>query len=133
MACEFQRLMLWSVRTWFASTRSLRALAPIELAWLERDIGIAWPAFASWLTIVDCERLRELEVRPPGEGPEPTADEAAMLAALALARWDRRAAATWLRGFLDGESAFAAATAAARVRRYGFGGAVEPADAASAA
>ncbi len=130
MACEFQRLMLWSVRAWFASTRSLRELAPIELAWLERGIGIAWPAFANWLSIVDCERTRDLDVRSPRrdagrarESVAPTVDESALLAALALAGWDRRAAARRLRGFLGDESAAAAARAAARVRNYGVGGA----------
>lgn len=118
MTCSFARLLVWTLREWFASDRSLRALARLELAWTERDLASAWPRLALFLSIVDFERQRELEISTPLDGPPDrvTADEAAVLAALACARWSAADAAVCLAGFLDGDSAAAAARAAARVR-----------------
>lgn len=115
MTCSFARLLLWTIREWFATDRSLRALAPLELEWTERGLACAWPRLALFLSIVDFERERELEVAPPGpRAAAVTADEAAVLAALACSTWSERDAALCLAGFLHADSANAAARAAAR-------------------
>lgn len=118
MTCTFTRLVVWTVREWFASDRSLRALARLELAWTERDLAAAWPRLALFLSILDFERQRELEVRSPDTvSPDRlTGDEAAVVAALACARWSTPDAALCLGGFLDADSANAAARTAARLR-----------------
>jgi hypothetical protein len=118
MTCSFAGFLLWTLRGWFASDRSLRALAPLELAWTERGLACAWPRLAMFLSIVDCERVRELDVAPPSAAPAAglTHDEAAVLAALACARWSADDTARCLAGFLDADSAAAAARAAVRVR-----------------
>lgn len=118
MTCSFAGFLVWTVRGWFASDRSLPALAPLELAWTERGLASAWPRVALFLSIVDFERVRELEVASPGApgATELTADEAAVLDALTCARWSAADAAQCLAGFLDVDSAAAAGRAAARLR-----------------
>jgi hypothetical protein len=41
MSCAFARLTVWTLRRWFASDRSLRARAPLELFWIEQDLAPA--------------------------------------------------------------------------------------------
>lgn len=130
MTCSYTDLVIWTIRQWFASDRSHRALAQLELAWTERDLACAWPRLALFLSVVDFERVRELEIAAPARSAEQhrrrrahpaasvplTGDEAAVLAALTCARWSTPDAALCLAGFLDPDSAAAAARAAARLR-----------------
>jgi hypothetical protein len=122
MHCAFVELVIRSARRWFASDRSLPSLAPIELEWLERGLQPAWPACALFLSIVDFERTRELEVGAPApaggparRGIDHTLDERALATALALARHAPGAALPWLLSFLSPESARAAVRAAAHL------------------
>jgi hypothetical protein len=76
----------------------------------------AWPALEEFLTIIFFERQRDIAVAARVEGDKLTADEAALLISLIVARWDTFAAARCLRSFLSEVSAGAAAKAAARLR-----------------
>jgi hypothetical protein len=119
MSCAFARLALWTVRRWFASNRSLRQRAPIELVWIEQDLALAWSWFESFLSILDFERTRKLAIESP-EGIDAmplTSDEAAVLASLIFAPWSPGGARACLASFLGRSRAEAAVCVAARVRR----------------
>jgi hypothetical protein len=119
MSCAFARLTVWTLRRWFASDRSVRARAPLELVWIEQDLALAWSWFESFLSILDYERTRDLEIES-AQGIDTTAltsDEAAVLASLIFAAWSPCAARACLAPFLTCRSAEAAVSAAARVRR----------------
>lgn len=116
MSCTISRLILESIRTWMASTQSLKVLASIELRWIEIDALAAWPALEEFLAIIFFERQRDIAVAPRIETDKLTADEAALLISLIVARWDTAAAARCLRSFLGEVSAGAAAKAAGRLR-----------------
>jgi hypothetical protein len=119
MSCAFARLTVWTLRRWFASDRSLRERAPIELLWIEQDLALAWSWFETFLSILDFERTRELAIESAqGIDATPlTTDESAVLASLIFAAWSPAAARACLEPFLSGHSAEAAVCAAARVRR----------------
>jgi hypothetical protein len=119
MSCAFARLAVWTVRRWFASDRSLRHRAPLELVWTEQDLALAWSWFESFLCILDFERTRVLAIESPdGTDSAPlTSDEAAVLASLIFAPWSPAAARACLAPFLTVNSAEAAVCVAARVRR----------------
>jgi hypothetical protein len=123
LSCAFARLVVWTVRRWFASDRSLRERAPLELVWTELDLGLAWSWFESFLSIVDDERTRDLAIESPhGLHAAPlTSDEAAVLASLIFAPWSPGAARARLTPFLSCDSAQAAVRAAVRVRRTSAG------------
>lgn len=116
MSCAISQLILESIRTWMASTQSLKVLAGIELRWIEIDALAAWPALEEFLAIIFFERQRDISVAERLETDKLTADEAALLISLIVARWDTAAAARCLRSFLSEVSAGAAAKAAARLR-----------------
>jgi hypothetical protein len=118
MSCGFSRLLVWSLRRWFASDRSLRERAPLELAWIEQDLALEWSWFESFLSILDFERTRDLAIESAqGIDPTPlTSDEAAVLASVIFAAWSPGAARACLAPFLTRSSAEAAVCAAARVR-----------------
>ncbi|HXP67298.1 MAG TPA: hypothetical protein VN815_17610 [Steroidobacteraceae bacterium] len=116
MSCAISQLILESIRTWMASTHSLKALAGIELRWIEIDALAAWPALEEFLAIIFFERQRDIAVAGRIETERLTIDEAALLNSLIVARWDTAAAARCLRNFLSEASAGAAAKAAARLR-----------------
>jgi hypothetical protein len=118
MSCAFARLTVWTLRRWFASDRSLRARAPLELFWIEQDLALAWSWFESFLSILEFERTRYLAIES-AQGIDTTAltsDEAAVLASLIFAAWSPGAARACLAPFLTRHSAEAAVCAAARVR-----------------
>ena len=119
MSCVFSRLTVWTMRRWFASDRSLRQRAPLELAWTEQDLALAWSWFESFLCILDFERTGTIAVQSPhGSDPAPlNSDESAVLGALILAPWSAAAARVCLAPFLPCTSADAAVRAAARVWR----------------
>jgi hypothetical protein len=121
MSCAFARLAIWTMRRWFASDRSSRHRAPLELVWIEQDLALAWSWFETYLSIIEGERTRGLAIESPeGFGAMPlTSDEAAMLAALIFAPWSSTAARACLTSFLSPESAAAAVSVASRVRRAG--------------
>jgi len=118
MSCAFARLAVWTLRRWFASDRSVRERAPLELLWIEQDLALAWSWFETFLSILDFERKRDLAIASPvGINASPvTADEAAVLGCLILASWSPRAARACLAPFLSRQSAAAAVCAAARVK-----------------
>jgi hypothetical protein len=116
MSCAISQLILESIRTWMTSTQSIKVLAGIELRWIEVDALAAWPALEEFLTIIFFERQRDISVAQRVETDKLTADEAALLISLIVARWDTAAAARCLRSFLSEVSAGAAAKAAARLR-----------------
>jgi len=119
MSCAFARLTVWTLRRWFASDRSVRERAPLELLWIEQDLALAWSWFESFLSILDLERTRELAIQS-AQGNDTmslTSDEAAVLASLIFAPWSPGAARACLAPFLTRHSAEAAVCAAARVRR----------------
>jgi hypothetical protein len=116
MSCAISQLILESIRTWMASTQSIKVLAGIELRWIEIDALAAWPALEEFLAIIFFERQRDISVAERVETDKLTADEAALLISLIVARWDTAAAARCLRSFLSEVSAAAAAKAAARLR-----------------
>jgi hypothetical protein len=116
MSCAISQLILESIRTWMASTQSIKVLAGIELRWIEIDAIAAWPALEEFLAIIFFERQRDIRVAERIETDRLTADEAALLSSLIIARWDTPAAARCLRSFLSEVSAGAAAKAAARLR-----------------
>jgi len=116
MSCAISQLILESIRTWMTSTQSIKVLAGLELRWIEVDALAAWPALAEFLAIIFFERQRDISVAQRVETDELTADEAALLISLIVARWDTAAAARCLRSFLSEVSAGAAAKAAARLR-----------------
>ena len=116
MSCAFSRLILESIRTWIASTQSLRVIAEIELRWIEVDALLAWPALEEFLAIIYFERERNIHITGLTDMNSMTSDEASLLVALIVARWDISASAQCLRSFLGELSARAAAHAAARVR-----------------
>jgi len=119
MSCAFARLTVWTLRRWFASDRSARARAPIELVWIELDLALTWSWFESFVSILDFERKRDLSFASPhGMDATPTtADEAAVLGCLIFAPWSPGAARACLTSFLNRQSAEAAVCVAARVRR----------------
>ena len=119
MSCAFARLTVWTLRRWFASDRSLRERAPLELFWMEQDLALAWSWFESFLSILDFERTRDLAIESPNgiDISSLTSDEAAVLASLIFAAWSPGAARACLTPFLTCQSAEAAVCAAARVRR----------------
>jgi hypothetical protein len=91
MSCAFARLTVWTLRRWFASDRSVRERAPLELLWIEQDLALAWSWFESFLSILDLERTRDLAIQS-AQGNDTTAltsDEAAVLASLIFAPWSR--------------------------------------------
>jgi hypothetical protein len=119
MSHAFARLTVWTLRRWFASDRSLRERAPLELIWIEQDLALAWSWFENFLSILDDERTRDLAIES-AQGVEATpltSDEAAVLASLIFATWSPGAARASLAPFLARPSAEAAVCAAARVRR----------------
>jgi hypothetical protein len=116
MSCAISQLILESIRTWLASTQSLKVLAGIELRWMEIDALAAWPALEEFLAIIFFERQRNITVADRIETDTLTTDEASLLIALIVARWDTAAAERCLRSFLSEVSAGAAAKAAARLR-----------------
>jgi hypothetical protein len=119
MSHAFARLTVWTLRRWFASDRSLRERAPLELLWIEQDLALAWSWFENFLSILDDERTRDLAIES-AQGVESTpltSDEAAVLASLIFATWSPCAARACLAPFLARPSAEAAVFAAARVRR----------------
>ncbi|HMH87201.1 MAG TPA: hypothetical protein VK523_01070 [Steroidobacteraceae bacterium] len=116
MSCAISQLILESIRTWMTSTQSIKVLAGLELRWIEVDALAAWPALEEFLAIIFFERQRDISVAQRVETDELTADEAALLISLIVARWDTAAAARCLRSFLSEVSAGAAAKAAARLR-----------------
>ena len=116
MSCAVSELLLWSLRTWYPSSHSLYDLRRLEWRWLECDAQAAWPAVADFLTIVVLERARELHVEPP-DGGMPTADEACLLCAFAVADWAGTLAESALISVLAPDSAAAAVRAAGRARR----------------
>jgi hypothetical protein len=105
MSCAFARLTVWTLRRWFASDRSMRERAPLELLWIEQDLAL--------------ERTRDLAIESAqGVDTTPlTSDEAAVLASLIFATWSPGAARACLAPFLTRHSAEAAVCIAARVRR----------------
>jgi hypothetical protein len=117
MSCAFARLAVWTLRRWFASDRSMRERAPLELVWIEQDLALPWSWFETFLSILDFERERDLSVASPdGIHASPmTADEAAVIGCLIFAPWSPRAACECLAPFLSRQSAAAAVCAAARV------------------
>jgi hypothetical protein len=119
MSCAFARLTVWTLRRWFASDRSMRERAPLELLWIEQDLALAWSWFESFLSILDDERTRDLAIESAqGVDTTPlTSDEAAVLASLIFATWSPGAARACLAPFLTRHSAEAAVCIAARVRR----------------
>ncbi len=119
MSCAFARLTVWTLRRWFASDRSMRARASLELLWIEQDLALAWSWFESFLSILDFERTRDLAIESAqGIDATPlTTDESAVLASLIFAAWSPGAARACLAPFLGCHSAEAAVCAAARVRR----------------
>jgi hypothetical protein len=118
MSCAFARLTVWTLRRWFASDRSLRQRAPLELVWIEQDLALAWSWFESFLSILDFERTRDLAIESAqGIDTDLTSDEAAVLASLTFAAWSPGAARACLEPFLTRPSAEAAVCAAAEVRR----------------
>ena len=116
MSCAISQLILESIRTWMTSTQSIKVLAGLELRWIEVDALAGWPALEEFLAIIFFERQRDISVAQRVETDELTADEAALLISLIVARWDTAAAARCLRSFLSEVSAGAAAKAAARLR-----------------
>lgn len=129
MSCTYARFAVWTLRRWFASDRSLRQRASLELAWLEMDLALAWSWFETFLSIIDFECTRELAILSPGKdvtatsgeiltsGETLTSDETAVLSSLLLAPWSVGAASRCLTPFLSRTSAAAAAQAAACMRR----------------
>lgn len=116
MSCAISRLILESIRTWMASTQSLKVLAGIELRWIEFDALAAWPALEEFLAIIFFERRRNISVTARIDADRLTSDEAVLLISMVVAQWDTAAAARYLRSFLGETSARAAAAAAARLR-----------------
>jgi hypothetical protein len=119
MSCAFARLAVWTLRRWFASDRSLRERAPLELVWTEQNLGLEWSWFESFLSILDDERTRDLYIESAnGVDTTPmTSDEAAVLATLIFASWSPGAARACLAPFLASQSAEAAVFVAQRMRR----------------
>lgn len=125
MSCTYARFAVWTLRRWFASDRSLRQRASLELAWLEMDLALAWSWFETFLSIIDFECTRELAILSPGKGvtltstsgETLTSDETAVLSSLLLAPWSVAAAGRCLTPFLSRTSAAAAAQAAACMHR----------------
>ncbi len=130
MSCAFARLTVWTLRRWFASDRSARERAPLELVWMEQDLALAWSWFETFLSILDFERERDLAIASPhGIDATPmTADEAAVLASLVFAPWSPGAARACLVPFLSRQSAAAAVCAAARVRHSSTASCLNPRD-----
>jgi hypothetical protein len=119
MSCAFARLTIWTLRRWFASDRSVRERAPLELLWIEHDLALAWSWFESFLSIIDYERTRDLAIESAqgGDAVPLTSDETAVLASLIFAPWSPGTARACLTPFLNCPSAEAAVCAAACVRR----------------
>jgi hypothetical protein len=116
MSCAISQLILESIRTWMASSQSLKVLAGIELRWIEIDALAAWPALEEFLAIIFFERRRDIAIAQRTDEDKLTGDEAELLICLIVARWDVTAAARCLASFLSEVSARAAAKAAARLR-----------------